>query len=90
MYSTTKLSITCETAVEPVARSQAWRSPVRLRMRWNTYTSTSWPIRNATSEPQMIHMPWPKIAANAVWRLSTPWFFPAVTHHGAGARWIVA
>ena len=27
----------------------------------------SWPTRKATSEPPMVHSPWPKIAANAAW-----------------------
>ncbi|MNT29390.1 hypothetical protein D3C72_1651260 [compost metagenome] len=64
---TTKLSTSCETAVEPVARSHTWRSPVAWRMRWNTATSINWPNRNATSEPAMVHMPCPNTAANAAW-----------------------
>ena len=53
--------------VEPVARSHTQRSPVAARMRWNTDTSISCPTRNASTEPAMVHMPWPKIAANAFW-----------------------
>ena len=34
MYSTMKLSSSCETAVDAVARSHTNRSPVTRRMRW--------------------------------------------------------
>ena len=40
---------------------------VALRMRWNTATSINWPKRKATIEPAIVHMPWPKMAANAFW-----------------------
>src|SRR3546814_1938712 len=62
MYSPTKLSISCETAVDPVARSHAWRSPVRRRIRWSTLTSISWPSMKATSDPQIVHSPCPNTA----------------------------
>jgi hypothetical protein len=30
-------------------------------MRWKMPTSISWPIRKATTEPAIVHSPWPKI-----------------------------
>ena len=64
--------MSCETAVEPVARSQTQRSPVSMRMRWNTATSISCPIRNAMIEPAIVHMPCPKMLANAACMFGTP------------------
>ena len=81
-----KLSMSCETAVEPVARSHTKRSPVTLRMRWNTVTSTSCPTRKAMTEPPIVHSPCPKMLANAACMSGTPRSAPTVTHQPAGAR----
>ena len=76
--------MSCETAVEPVARSQTQRSPVSMRMRWNTATSISCPIRNAVIEPAMVHMPCPKMLANAACMSGTPRSWFTATQNCAG------
>src|SRR3546814_3713325 len=41
-----------------------------------------------TSDPQMVHSPWPNTAANAAWESGTPWSAAMPVHHAAGARWM--
>ena len=77
--------MSCDTAVEPVARSQIQRPRVARRIRWNTVTSMSWPIRNAVIEPPMVHSPCPNTLANAACMSGTPRDALTVTHHAAGA-----
>jgi len=47
-------------------------------------TSISWPTRNATIEPPMVHSPWPNTLANATCMSGTPRSAFTVTHHGRG------
>ena len=54
MNSTTKLSISCDTSVDPVARSQMLFSPVILLILWNTYTSKICGTKSLFRTPQRI------------------------------------
>src|SRR5574339_288795 len=46
----------------------------------------SCPTKNAVIEPTMVHMPWPKMFANAACMSGTPRSAFTPTHHSAGAR----
>ena len=53
-------------------------------------TSMSWPTRNATMEPKMVHLPWPKRMAYAFWMSGTPSPAFAASQNEAGAREMAA
>ena len=60
----TKLSMSWEMAVDPVARSHRSFSPVLWRTNQKTTTSISWLMAKAVTLPTMIQSDWPKTARN--------------------------
>jgi hypothetical protein len=59
------VSISCETTVDPTARTPSQRPRVRARSSAKTPASSSWLVANATTDPMMIHIDCPNTSANA-------------------------
>ncbi len=75
---TVKLSIACDSTVEPVARSHSRRWPVMRRSARKMLMSSSWPMMNAVSDATNRRAELP----NAVWKTSFE-----IGDTGLGGRW---